>query len=101
METLTRRWRRLGVWVPVTFVATVTVVAVLGLGRYFSDLGVVLIITLATALGAVGFSTWMFRVLLRTQRETDLRARYLAAINEASLSLSSELDLSTLLQRVV
>jgi signal transduction histidine kinase len=101
MEKSARRWRRLGVWVPVAFVAIVAVVAVLGLGRFLSGVGVVLFITGISALGAVAFSSWVFRVLGRAQRETEQRARYLAAINEASLSLSSDLDLSSLLQRVV
>jgi signal transduction histidine kinase len=101
MEELTRRWRQLGVWLPVAFVAAVTAVAVLGLGRFLPDVGVVLLITGLTAVGAAAFSFWLFRVLGRAQRETEQRARYLAANNEASLALSSDLDLSSVLQRVV
>ena len=101
MEELIRRWRQLGVWLPVVFVAAASSVAVLGAGRLLSDVGVVLLITALAALGAVAFSSWVFRVLGRAQHETELRARELAAINEASLALSSDLDLDSVLQRVV
>ena len=101
MEDLIHRWRQLGVWLPVVFVAAASSMAVLGAGRLLSDVGVVLLITALAALGAVAFSSWVFRVLGRAQHETDLRARELAAINEASLALSSDLDLDSVLQRVV
>lgn len=101
MEQLVRRWRQLGVWLPVAFVAAVSALAVLGLGNVLSDVAVVLLITALTALGAAVFSSWIFRVLGRAQRETARRARELAAINEASLALSSELELASVLQRVV
>ncbi|MCH7718000.1 MAG: GAF domain-containing sensor histidine kinase [Chloroflexi bacterium] len=101
MDELIHRWRQLGVWLPVTFVATASAVAVLGLGRFLPGIGVVLVITALTALGAAAFSTRVFRILGREQRRTERRARELAAINEASLALSSELDLPSLLQRVV
>ena len=101
MEEFIRRWRQLGVWLPVAFVAAVATLAVLGLGRFLSDVAVVLLITALTAMGAAAFSSWVFLVLGRAQRETELRARELAAINEASLALSSDLDLDSVLQRVV
>jgi signal transduction histidine kinase len=101
MEQLIRRWRQLGVWLPVAFVSAVAAISVLGLGRFLTDIGVVLVITAVTALGAALFSVWVFRLLGRTQRETVQRARYLAAINEATLALSSDLDLSSVLKRVV
>jgi len=101
MERRIRRWRQLGVWLPVAFVTAVAAAAVLGLGRILSDAGVVLVIAALTAVGAVGFSSWVFRVLGEAQRRTDQRARELAAINEASLALSSVLELDAVLQRVV
>ncbi len=101
MEELIRRWRQLGVWLPVAFVAAVWAVAVLGLGQVLPDIGVVLVIAALSAVGAGAFSSWIFRGLGRAQRETELRARELAAINEASLALSSDLDLDSVLQRVV
>ncbi len=100
MEHLIRRWRQLSVWVPVGFVAAASTLAV-GLSRYLPNVGVVLLITALTALGAAVFSSMVFRVLGRAQRETERRARELAAVNEASLALSSELDLPSVLQRVV
>ncbi len=101
MEQLVRRWRQLGVWLPVALVAAVSTTAVLGLGPFLPDYGVVLVITGATALGAGVFSSWVFRTLARAHRETARRARELAAVNEASLALSSDLDLQSVLQRVV
>lgn len=101
MKELIGRWRQLGIWLPLAFVATVTALAVLGLGRFLSDVAVVLLIAGLTAVGAGAFSFWVFRVLGQAQRETEQRARYLAAINEASLALSSDLDLPSLLQRAV
>ena len=94
MEEFIRRWRRRSVWLPAVFVATASALAVLGLGRYLSDVGVVLLITALTAMGAAAFSFFVFRVFGQ-------RARERAAINEASLALSSDLDLPSLLQRVV
>ena len=101
MEEFIHRWRQLGVWLPVVFVAAVSALAVLGLGRLLPDVGVVLLITALTAVGAAAFSSWVFRVLGRAQHEMERRARELAAINEASLALSSDLDLDSVLQRVV
>ncbi len=101
MEELIHRWRQLGVWLPVVFVAAASALAVLGLGRLLPDVGVVLLITALTAVGAAAFSSWVFRVLGRAQHEMERRARELAAINEASLALSSDLDLDSVLQRVV
>ncbi len=101
MEQLIRRWRQMGIWLPTGFVAAVSAVAILGLGRFLSDLGMVLLIVALTALGAAAFSTWVFRVLAGAQRETQEQARRLSAIDEASLALSSDLDLASVLQRVV
>ena len=81
--------------------AATSALAVLGLGSLLTDVGVVLVITALTAAGAAVFSSRVFRVLGRAQRETERRARELAAINEASLALSSDLDLASVLQRVV
>ena len=101
MDELIRRWRQLGVWLPVVFVAAASAVAILGLGHLLSDVGVVLLITALTALGAAAFSSRAFRVLGRAQREMEQRTRYMSAIDEASLALSSDLDLDSVLQRVV
>jgi GAF domain-containing protein len=100
VEHLIRRWRQLSVWLPAGYVAAASTLAV-SLHGYLSSVGVVLLITALTALGAAVFSSLVFRVLGRAQRETERRARELAAVNEASLALSSELDLASVLQRVV
>jgi signal transduction histidine kinase len=101
MEQLIRRWRQLGIWLPTGFVAAVSAVAILVVGPFLSDLGMVLLIVALTALGATAFSIWVFRVLAVAQRETQEQARRLSAIDEASLALSSDLDLASVLQRVV
>src|SRR3972149_5927513 len=101
MEQIIRRWRQLGIWLPTAFVAVTSAVAILGVGRFLSDLGMVLLIVALTALGAAGFSTWVFQSLARAQRETQEQARRIAAIDEASLALSSDLDLASVLHRVV
>ena len=101
MQRRNQRWRQVGVWLPAAFIATTAAVAVLGLGRVISDVAVVAVIAGLGAAGAVAFSRWIFQALGQAQQETDERARELAAINEASLALSSDLDLSSLLQRVV
>ncbi len=101
MREIIRLWRQLGVWIPVAFVAAVSAVAVLGLGRVVPDVAVVVLITGATGIGAAAFSFVVFRVLGQVDRETARRARLLAAVNEASLALSTDLDLGSVLQRVV
>ncbi len=101
MQWSTQRWRRVGVWLPAAFIAVTAAVAVLGLGRIISDIAVVAVIAGLSVAGAAVFSRWIFRTLGRAQQETDERARELAALNEASLALSSDLDLASLLQRVV
>ncbi len=101
MQWSTRRWRRVGVWLPAAFIAVTAAVAVLGFGRIIPDIAVVAVIAGLGAVGAAVFSRWIFQTLGRAQQETDERARELAAINEASLALSSDLDLASLLQRVV
>ncbi len=100
MEHLIRRWRQLSVWLPAGYVAAASAIA-LAFHGYLSGIGVVLLITALTALGAAVFSALVFRVLGRAQRQTERRARELAAVNQASLALSSELDLASVLQRVV
>lgn len=101
MEELLRRWRQIGVWLPVTFVAATSALAILGAGRFLPDIAVVAVIAALSAVGAAAFSSWTFRILGRAQRETERQTRVLAAINEASLTLSSDLELDSVLQRVV
>lgn len=101
MDELLRRWRQLGVWLPVAFVAAVAVAAVIGFGRILPEYGVVLLIVAPTAAGALAFSSWIFRSVQQAQQESMQRSRELAAINEASLTLSTDLDLASVLQRVV
>ncbi|MEX0786221.1 MAG: GAF domain-containing sensor histidine kinase [Dehalococcoidia bacterium] len=79
----------------------VTGAAALEFGRILPDASVVLLIVALTAAGVLGFSSWVFRAVRRAQQEGAQRARELAAINEASLAVSSDLDLGSVLQRVV
>ncbi len=101
MDELIRRWWQVGVWLPAAFVAAIAAGAVLGLGRLIPDVAVVGVIVASAVVGAVAFSTWVFRAVATAERETEQHVRELAAINEASLALSSVLDLGSLLQKVV
>ena len=101
MQQGVRRWRLVGLWLPAAFIAATAAVAVLGLGQVISDIAVVGVIAGLGVAGAAIFSRWIFQTLGQAQRETDERAHELAAVNEASLALSSDLDLPSLLQRVV
>jgi signal transduction histidine kinase len=51
--------------------------------------------------GALGFTFWAFGLIERREAEVRRRSEQLAALHEAALALTEELDLRTLLQRVV
>ena len=50
---------------------------------------------------AVGFTLWAFGLIERREGEARNRSEQLATLHEAALALTEELDLGTLLQRVV
>ena len=50
---------------------------------------------------AVGFNLWLFRIIEQHEAEAQRRSEQLAALHKAALILTKEVDLSTVLQRVV
>ena len=67
---------------------------------YFSFWGI-LSALLVISLGAGVFSTWVFGFIDNREEEIRRRAKQLEALNSASLALTTELDLSLVLQKVV
>ena len=53
------------------------------------------------ALGAAAFSSWIFGIVDRQEAEVRRRADQLAALHEAALSLTTELEMGEVLQKVV
>jgi two-component system, NarL family, sensor histidine kinase DevS len=56
---------------------------------------------IAIGLGAAAFSSWVFAIVDRQEMEVRRRADQLAALREAALSLTTELDMGHVLQKVV
>ena len=63
--------------------------------------GVETLIILLILLGSVFFSSWVFRIIELNEAEIKTRSDQLAALHEAALSLTRELDLNMVLQTVV
>jgi two-component system, NarL family, sensor histidine kinase DevS len=55
----------------------------------------------AIAAGAALFSLWIFRTIEEREAEIRLRSEQLTALHGAAIALTTELDLSTVLQKVV
>ena len=51
--------------------------------------------------GFIGFTTWLFSLMERRETEVHRRSEQLAALHKAALALTNEIDLATVLQRVV
>src|SRR5262245_46156896 len=52
-------------------------------------------------LGTILFTSWAFRLIERQEVEVSQRSEQLAALHQAALALTQELDLGTVLQQVV
>lgn len=91
--------RRLALLLPVLFIGGVL------LGFTFLDpatsWGRIFPVFVILAGGALGFTFWAFGLIERREVEARWRSEQLAALHEAALALTEELDLGTLLQRVV
>ncbi len=61
------------------------------------DLFAVLLI----GIGAAAFATWIFRVIENREDEIKQRSKQLSALHSAALTLTTELDLGTVLQKVI
>lgn len=93
------RW--LAIIIPITFLIALEAVTYWLLGDYVGHGRSHLVATTAMALGILTFSYFMFRMLEHLGGHLNERNRQLRALNEAGISLTSELNLDTVLQKVV
>ncbi|GAB4580579.1 MAG: hypothetical protein Fur0022_33210 [Anaerolineales bacterium] len=63
--------------------------------------GVETLLILISLLGILVFSAWVFGVIEKNELEVKTRSEQLAALHEAAISLTRELDLGMVLQKVV
>jgi len=96
----TRSLRWLGVVVPVLFWIGVLLFEVVVLHAPFVFPAAITEIVLIT-LGSTFFANWVTLSLERQQAELRRRSEHLVALRDAGLALTTELDLSKVLQRVV
>ncbi len=85
---------------PVIFWAVVLVIRSVAFGEQRTLMGDVAALALI-ALGAFLFSNWVFTIVDQREAEIRRRSEQLAALHSAALTLTTELDLSTVLQKVV
>jgi hypothetical protein len=60
-----------------------------------------LVAVLLIGIGAAAFATWIFRVIENREGEIKRRSEQLSALHAAALTLTTELDLGTVLQKVI
>lgn len=92
--------RRLAILLPVAFWALVLAIRSLLFLEHRSlegDLFALVVI----AVGAMLFSNWIFGIVDEREAEVKRRSQQLAALHDAAIALTTELDLSTVLQKVV
>jgi signal transduction histidine kinase len=96
----TRQLRLLSIVLPVLFWAAFLSFRTLVTGetRSLEDDAFALV---AIGLGSAAFSSWVFGIVESQASELKLRAEQLDALREASIALTTELDLGLVLQRVV
>ncbi|MDK1029542.1 MAG: hypothetical protein QGD96_09465, partial [Anaerolineae bacterium] len=59
-----------------------------------------LVILLIVTVGVIAFSNWVFRIVDNREREINERKEQLEALHSAALTLTTELDLGEVLQKV-
>lgn len=96
----TSRLRRLAVILPIAFWAIVLVVQYLLFSAQLSW-QVALFELAAVTTGAAIFSVWIFNVVQEREDEIERRSQQLAALHDAAIALTTELELTTVLQKVV
>ena len=98
MSTKNLKW--IAIILPIFFLGAVLTVRT-RFGTVQGAWVVEIILFVLIVIGIVAFSTWIFGVI--SQREYEIRARteQLRALHEAALALTTELDLSSVLQKVV
>lgn len=96
----TRALRVLAVIVPVLFWVGVLAARSLFFGETRELAGDIFAL-LTIGIGASIFSYWIFRIIDRQALETQKRAQQLASLHKAAVTLTTELDLNIVLQKVV
>jgi two-component system, NarL family, sensor histidine kinase DevS len=96
----TRALRWLAVVLPVVFWTLILFLRSLVFGETRNWLGDLFALG-AIGIGAYFFSRWVFGIIDEREAEIQLRSRQLAALHDAGVTLTTELDLNTVLQRVV
>jgi signal transduction histidine kinase len=92
------RW--LTIILPVGFIGMMLVISNLFLNEGLTSVEF-LITLLLVAVGAFLFSNWVFSLINQREEEIKRRANQLEALNNAAISLITELDLGVVLQKVV
>ncbi len=95
-----RALRWLAIVLPVAFWAIVLFVRSAFITGTYNQSGV-LFELLTMAVGATVFSYWIFLVLGEREAEIQRRSMQLAALHDAAVALTTELELGTVLQKVV
>lgn len=98
MSTRVLKW--LTVVLPILFWATVMFIRI----SLFSKLGLLpidLLFLLIVITGSIAFSIWVFRIVDNREREINEQKEQLEALHSAALTLTTELDLGEVLQKVV
>jgi signal transduction histidine kinase len=98
INTRSLRWQ--GVLVPLVFWVAWMLVRTLGLGQPISLMAAIVELALLAA-GAALFANWVAISLERSEAEIRRRTEHLEALRNATMALTTELDLGNLLQRVV
>ena len=98
MSTKTLRW--LGILLPLLFWATVVAMRVYLAGRLAVGLEAALELALVAAGGAI-FSKWVADRFDQHEAEIEKRAQQLESLRQASLALTTEVELAEVLKRVV
>lgn len=96
--------KRLLRWLTIVLPAGFTVLLLLVIDLLFPDrasLPALLFALALLAIGTSGFSAWVFGVIDQREEESRRHAAQLEALNQASLALTTELDLPIVLQKVV
>ncbi|MDK1118511.1 MAG: GAF domain-containing sensor histidine kinase [Anaerolineae bacterium] len=98
MNTKVLKW--VTVILPVLFWALIMILR----NSLFSGKGFLpidLVILLIVTVGVIAFSNWVFRIVDNREREINERKEQLEALHSAALTLTTELDLGEVLQKVV
>lgn len=98
MSRNTLRW--ITVILPVIFWMTILTFSGFLFGERHDILEIIfsgVVVTISSTI----FSLWIFRYIVQRENEIELRANQLESLNAASLALTSELEISSVLQKVV